>query len=108
MCIRDRDFYGKIYFKIVDAYPQNRIGNRQHGLKKFNSLSKEDAKLAAVNLKRYLAVAGGYVKSLQNYIAEGCFTEDWLKAEEQTKVKKASITTKPNTKTFTQDYDNIS
>jgi len=104
----DKDFYGKIYFRIVDAYPKNRIGNRQHGLKKFNTLSKEDAKLAALNLKRYLTVADAYVKTLQNYITEGCFTESWLKAEEETKNKKSTITNKPNTKTFTQDYDNIS
>jgi len=32
------DAYGKIFFKIVDAYPTNRIGNRQHGLKKFKLL----------------------------------------------------------------------
>ena len=86
------DVYGKIFFKIVDAYPTNRIGNRQHGLKKFKQLDIEEAKLAAVNLKRYLAVAGEYVKSLQNYIDQKCFTESWLKAEEETRRKKASIT----------------
>lgn len=105
---QDKDFYGKIFFRIVDAYPKNRIGNRQHGLRKFNTLSKEDAKLAALNLKRYLTIAGPFVKTLQNYIQEGCFTESWLKAEEQTKSKKASITTnKPDTKTFKADYDDI-
>ena len=86
------DVYGKIFFKIVDAYPANRIGNRQHGLKKFKQLDIEEAKLAAINLKRYLTVAGQYTKSLQNYIEQKCFEEKWLKAEEETKRKKTSIT----------------
>ena len=45
-------------------------------------LTKEEAKLAAKNLKRYLKVAGTFTKSLQNYIDEKCFTESWLQAEE--------------------------
>jgi len=98
------DIKGKIFFKIVDMYPKNRIGNRQHGLKKFKTLDIEQAKLAAINLKRYLTVAGTYVKNLQNYITEECWSEDWLKAEETKQVNK-NIT---NTKTFIQDYDNIS
>ena len=98
------DILGKIFFRIVDAYPANRIGNRQHGLKKFKQLDIEEAKLSAVNLKRYLAIAGQYTKSLQNYIDQKCFSEDWLKAEEETKSKKATIT---NTKTFSQNYDDF-
>ena len=98
------DIKGRIFFKIVELYPKNRIGNRQHGLKKFKKLDINQAKLAATNLKRYLKVAGQYVKSLQNYILEECYTEAWLSAEE-TNTNKSNIT---NTKTFTQDYDNIS
>jgi DNA-binding MarR family transcriptional regulator len=99
----NKDFYGKIFFKIVEAYPKNRIGNRQHGLKKFSTLSKEEAKLAAINLKRYLAVAGTFVKSLQNYITEQCFTEAWLKAEEQNQKQKnqKNNDTTNNAKSFT-------
>lgn len=96
------DVYGKIFFKIVDMYPTNRIGNRQHGLKKFKALDIDQAKLALKNLNRYLTVSNGYTKSLQNYITEECFTEAWLKAEEETKAKKAGIT---NTKTFNKNYD---
>lgn len=99
----DKDFYGKIFFRIVDAYPKNRIGNRQHGLKKFKTLSKEEAKLAAKNLKRYLTVSGEFVKSLQNYIEQACFTEEWLQAEEAFKNKKQQ-TNKPDTKTFDTNY----
>ena len=76
------DFYGKIFFKIVDNYPANRIGNRQHGLKKFKTLSRENAKLAATNLKRYLKLSEGFHKALQNYIEEECWSEAWLLAEE--------------------------
>jgi hypothetical protein len=97
-----KDVYGKIFFKIVEAYPKNRIGNRQHGLKKFNTLSIEEAKLAAINLKRYLKVAGSFVKSLQNYIDQQCFTEAWLKAEElnqKSKNQKQNDTTN-NAKSF--------
>jgi len=97
----DKDFYGKIYFRIVDAYPKNRIGNRQHGLKKFNTLSKEEAKLAALNLKRYLNLAGTFVKSLQNYIDERCFTEDWLRAQEKLNKKPNN---KPDTKTISTEF----
>lgn len=96
-----KDFYGKIFFKIVEAYPKPRIGNRQHGLKKFNTLSKEEAKLAAINLKRYLNLAGNYVKSLQNYIDEKCFTEDWLNAQEKLNKKPNN---KPDTKTISTEF----
>ena len=96
----DEDYYGKIFFKIVDNYPKNRIGNRQHGLKKFKLLTKDNAKLAATNLKRYLKLSEGFHKSLQNYIEEECYSEDWLKAEE-TKNDKQDIN---NTNTFTGKY----
>ena len=78
----------KIFFKLVSVYPPNRIGNRQHGLKKFQTLDTEDCKLALLNLQRYLSVAGTYVKSLQNYIDQRCFSEAWLSAEEETKRKR--------------------
>ncbi len=100
--IIDDDILGKIFFKIVELYPKNRIGNRQHGLKKFKQLDINQAKLAATNLKRYLKVAGQYVKSLQNYIDQECYTEAWLKAEEETKHKNTSKT--DNTKTFSGNY----
>ena len=80
--ILEDDIKGKIFFKIVELYPANRIGNRQHGLKKFKLLTKDNAKLAATNLKRYLKLSEGFHKSLQNYIEEECYSEDWLKAEE--------------------------
>jgi len=96
---------GKIFFKIVEVYPKNRIGNRQHGLKKFQKLDIKQAKLAGKNLKRYLDVAGKFVKNLQNYIEEECYTEEWLKLQEETNNKHKDIT---NTKTFEDNYDNIS
>ena len=99
-------FKGKIFFKIVELYPKNRIGNRQHGLRKFKQLDIDQAKLAATNLKRYLKVAGEYVKSLQNYIEQECYSEAWLKAEEKTKTKKASITDN-KTKIFNTNYENF-
>lgn len=103
----DEDYYGKIFFKIVDNYPANRIGNRQHGLKKFKLLTKDNAKLSAVNLKRYLATANEprFIKSLQNYIVEECFSEKWLKAEE---TKNDKQNNKQNdTKTFSGTYDDL-
>ena len=93
----------KIFFKIVDMYPKNRIGNRQHGLKKFKALDINQAKLAALNLKRYLKVAGTYTKNLQNYITEECYTEAWLQLEE-TKSNNKDIT---NTKIFKATYDDL-
>lgn len=96
------DIKGKIFFKIVELYPKNRIGNRQHGLKKFNKLDIEQCKLAARNLKRYLKVVGTYVKSLQNYIEHECYTEEWLQAEESKKQNN-----KPDTKKFSGTYDDI-
>ena len=96
----------KMFFKLVDLYPKNRIGNRQHVLKHYKKLSIEECKLSLVNLNRYLECAGAYVKSLSNYITQECYSEEWLNSEEQTKQKKTTKTT--NTKTFTQDYDNIS
>jgi len=98
----DDDILGKIFFKIVDLYPKNRIGNRQHGLKKFKQLDIKQARLALLNLKRYLTITGAYVKSLQNYIDQECYTEAWLAAEKETKTKKSTITN--NTNTFDTNY----
>ncbi|CAB4134723.1 hypothetical protein UFOVP282_30, partial [uncultured Caudovirales phage] len=94
------DIFGKMFFKLVDMYPKNRIGNRQHGLKKFKTLDIDQAKLALVNLKRYLKVAGTYIKNLQNYITEECYTEAWLSLEE-TKAKRKDIN---DTKSFSGQY----
>ena len=95
---------GKIFFRIVEAYPKNRIGNRQHGLKKFNELDMDQCKLAAKNLKRYLKLAGEYVKSLQNYIEQECYTEEWLKAEEKNKSKKGGSNYIDTTHNFNGEY----
>ena len=100
------DIKGKIFFKIVELYPKNRIGNRQHGLRKFKQLDIDQAKLAARNLNRYLKIAGQYVKSLQNYIEQECYSEAWLSAEEKTKQKQNSITDN-KTKIFSGNYDDI-
>ena len=103
---KDEDVISKMFFKLVDLYPQNRIGNRQHNLKKFKELSIEDCKLSLLNLDRYLEAANGYNKSLSNYIVERCFTDEWLIAQENVnKTKNQSIN---NTKQFDNDYDNIS
>jgi len=96
----DDDIKGKIFFKIVDHYPKNRIGNRQHGLKKFKLLTIDNAKLAIKNLKRYLSLSEGFHKSLQNYIIEECYSEEWLKAEE-TKNNKQDKNNVTNAKSFT-------
>jgi len=46
------DVIGKIFFKLVDLYPQNRIGNRQHNLKKFGELSIDECKLSLKTLSQ--------------------------------------------------------
>ena len=101
----DDDIKGKIFFKIVNHYPKNRIGNRQHGLKKFKVLTIDNAKLAAINLKRYLKLSEGFHKSLQNYIAEECYSEDWLRAEETKNDKQSNK--QNDTKTFNGTYDDL-
>ena len=62
----------------------------------------DNAKLAVINLKRYLTLSEGFHKSLQNYITEECWSEPWLKAEE-TKNAKQNITNNnvTNAKSFT-------
>lgn len=99
------DIKGKMFFKLVDMYPKNRIGNRQHGLKKFKQLDIEQGKLVLKNLNRYLNISNGFVKSLQNYIVEECYSEEWLQAEELNKTQKQNINknnnTKNNAKSFT-------
>lgn len=102
--VRIENLYWK---KLVPAYPPNRIGNRQHGIKKWLQLEERDMVLAIKNLDRYLNVAGSYVKSLQNYLTERCFAEEWLKAEEETKAKKNDTTKKPDTKKFNGNYDDV-
>ena len=100
------DVIGKMFFKLVELYPQNRIGNRQVNLKKFKELSTEECKLSLQNLNRYLEAANGFNKSLSNYITEKCFTDEWLTAQE--KVNKSKNQSINNTKQFDNDYDNIS
>lgn len=90
--------------KLVPAYPTNRIGNRQHALKKWLQLEDKEMVLAIKNLDRYLEIAGSYVKTMQNYLDQRCFTEEWLRAESKTKQNKNH---KTNTKTFNGNYDNI-
>ena len=82
----------KIFYKLVSVYPPNRVGNRKHGLEKFKQLDTADCKLALLNLQRYLSLAGQYVKSLQNYIDQQCYSEAWLAAEEETKRKRNNKT----------------
>ena len=83
----------KAFFKLVELYPSDRIGNRQHGLKKFLALDTDKCKLALINAPRYIKAAGDFVKSLQNYITEECFTEEWLDTTEQrNKSKSGRIT----------------
>ena len=101
------DVKSKVFFKLVELYPQNRIGNRQHNLKKFNELDIEECKLALKNLNRYLEAANGFNKSLSNYIIEKCFSDAWLQEQEKVnKTKKGSINN-TDTKTFNGSYDNI-
>ena len=97
------DVLAKIFFKIVEVYPKNRIGNRQHGLKKFQKLDIKQAKLAGKNLKRYLDVSREFVKNLQNYIEQECYTEEYLVAEE-TKNNKMSISKNDTKHNFTSKY----
>jgi DNA-binding Lrp family transcriptional regulator len=103
------DVHKKMFFKLVEMYPNNRIGNRQHGLKKWLQLSEEDMKLALLNLKEYLNMVGPYSKSLQNYIIERCFTKEWLAAEKKTKQNKNStnIDKTIGVKKFNTNYGDI-
>lgn len=94
------DVYGKMFFKLVDIYPQNRIGNRQHNLKKFKGLSIDECKLSLKNLNRYLELTNGYHKSLSNYIVEKCFTEEWLQAQLETNKSKQNKNNKNNASSF--------
>ena len=95
-----------MFFKLVEMYPKNRIGNRQHNLKKFNQLDIEDCKLTLKNLDRYLKASNGFNKSLSNYITEECWSEAWLQEQEKlNKTKNKGIT---DTKTFNTDYDTFS
>lgn len=89
----DDDIKAKIFFKIVELYPKNRIGNRKDGLTKFKELDINQAKLALVNLKRYLNTLDQtrWCKVLQNYITQECWSEEYLKLEE-TKNKSRTIT----------------
>lgn len=94
----------KIFFKLVDMYPKNRIGNRQHGLKKFKELDIKEAMAAIKNVQRYLKTVDEpkYIKQLINYIDQQCWHEDYLKLEET-----KSTTKSKTTKTFKADYDDI-
>ena len=98
----DDDNKSKIFFKLVDMYPKNKIGNRQHGLKKFKELDIKEAIVAIKNVDRYLKSVDEpkWIKSLLNYIDQKCWDEEYLKLEE-TKSKPKDIT---DTKTFSGNY----
>jgi len=99
---KEEEVKAKIFFKLVDMYPKNRIGNRQVGLKKFKLLDIKEALSAIKNVERYLKSIDDpkYIKSLLNYIDQQCWDEEYLKLEE-TKSKPKDIT---GTKHFSTDY----
>jgi len=102
---RIKNLYWK---KLVPAYPTNRLGNRQDGLKKWLKLEDVEMVLAIKNLDRYLELADGFVNRLDNYIERRCFTEEWLKAQAKTKQKKNHTTAKLNPNhNFSGDYGDI-
>lgn len=82
---------------IVPRYPTNRLGNRQHNLKKWMKLSDAEMKMAITNIERYLTLANGFVKTLGNYIEEKCFTDEWLNEQEKVNKKKNQDTNTSNT-----------
>jgi hypothetical protein len=99
---KEEEAKAKIFFKLVDMYPKNKIGNRQHGLKKFKELDIKQALAAIKNVDRYLKTVNEpkFVKSLLNYLDQECWDEEYLKLEE-TKSKPKDIT---NTKEFDTNY----
>jgi len=94
----------KIFFKIVEAYPTSKIGNRNHALQKFTKLEMEECKLAATNLKRYLNAVGQYTHALNNYIDQKCFTEKWLTDKETFNKNKNKNSTIDVNHNFSGDY----
>ena len=98
--------YNKIYDMLIDKYPKNRIQSKNPVIKLLKNLDKEDIKLILKNKDRYLKASNGYTKNLRRYIEEECWSEAWLKAEEETKQKQNSITDN-KTKTFSGNYDDI-
>ena len=82
--------YNKIYDMLIDKYPKNRIQSKNPVIKLLKNLDKEDIKLILKNKDRYLKASNGYTKNLRRYIEEECWSEAWLKAEEETKQKQNS------------------
>lgn len=87
--------------KLVPEYPTNRLGNKQHGLEKWLLLEDKEMVLAIKNLNRYLKSSNKFVKNLQNYLTEKCFTEKWLIAQEEVNKKPNN---KPDTKTISTEF----
>ena len=100
------DLRKKLYWeRLLPGYPTNRVGNRQHILKKWMKLTDQEMGLAIKNKERYLKLAGAYVKSLSNYIDERCFTEEWLDAETKRQTSIQTKNTGLTTKTFKSNYE---
>jgi hypothetical protein len=95
-----------IFYKLVDMYPKNKIGNRKHGLTAFKKLNLEQAKTALINLNRYLKTVNDsiYIKSFLNYIDQECWSEEYLKLEEAKSIKRGKDT-KHNIPTNYNDID---
>lgn len=89
--------YDKIYDKLIDGYPKNRIQSKNPVIKLLKDLSKEEIKLVLGNKQRYLKASNGYVKNLRKYIEEECWSEEWLNLQESAnKPKKPGITDTKN------------
>ena len=89
---------------LVPKYPANRLGNRQHNLKKWMKLNDTEMKEAITNLERYLKLSNGFVKTLGNYIEERCFSAAWLTEQENLNKKKKQDRTNTSTHNFSGDY----
>lgn len=88
--------------RITTRYPSNRIGNRQNAIKKWMELSDEEMIQADQNMEKYLSACEGYVKTLQNYITEKCFTDEWIQSEIE--INKKTNTTKEKLLTDPKNY----
>jgi hypothetical protein len=102
--------WDKLYEKLIEGYPKNRLQTKPPVIKLLKSLTKEQIELVLKNKQRYLDSSNGMVKNLRKYIEEECYTEEWLQAQNETNNSFHSRNTKPDTKTLNKNatnYDNF-
>jgi len=75
-----------LFFKLQHKYPVNKRGAKLAVAKALSTLTLDQMNEAVANVERYVSLYQNrekYIVMLYNYIENGCYTNEWLEAEER-------------------------